>query len=82
MILHRGSRKACRLVYRATKGFIEQLEPRQLLTSIHGGDIFEFIDVAGETIRVRADGPSSAQFDLIGATPLTVDAVLVRKRWE
>src|SRR5436305_1985132 len=47
MILHRGSRKACRLFQRASKEFIEHLEPRKLLTAIHGGDTFEFVDAAG-----------------------------------
>src|SRR5438552_5619894 len=68
MILHRGSRKGRRLLYYPVKALIEQLEERQLLTAIHGGDVFEFADATGAIVRVKADGPSSAQFDLIGAT--------------
>src|SRR5580765_1526668 len=68
MILHRGSRKGRRLLYYPVKALIEELEHRQLLTAIHRGDVFEFQDASGQIIRVKADGPSSAQFDLIGAT--------------
>ena len=70
MILHRGSRKAYGRLSQATKLFIEQLESRQLLTTIHGGDVFEFADASGVINRVNAYGPASAQFDLIGATLL------------
>ena len=68
MILHRGSRKARRRISSATRTFIEQLEDRRLMTQVHGGDIMEYIDARGATIRVKVDGPSSATFDLIGST--------------
>ena len=69
MILHRGSRKAVRLCQSATWKFcFEELENRRLLTTIHGGDVMEFVNQAGLYTRVQATGPASAQFDLIGST--------------
>ena len=67
MILHRGSRKRMGILFQPTKAIIEQLERRQLLSTIHGGDIFEYIDATGNTIRAHAVGPASDQYDLIGS---------------
>jgi hypothetical protein len=64
MILHRGSRKARRVVFSAS---IELLEQRQLLTTLHGGQTLEFIDQAGLTDRAVAFGQGSDQWELIGA---------------
>ena len=71
MILHRGSRKGLNRLRNATRTMIEQLEKRQLLTTIHGGESLEFVDAAGITDRVVVDGPSTATFELIGATELS-----------
>ncbi|HEX3358040.1 MAG TPA: hypothetical protein VHS31_13795, partial [Tepidisphaeraceae bacterium] len=68
MSLHRGSRKARRIVCYVTKAFVEELEQRQLLTTLHGGETAEYQDAAGNAIRITVQGPSSAQFDFIGAT--------------
>lgn len=44
---------------------VELLEPRKLLTTLMGGDVFEFIDVNGQTVRIGVDG--NAIVELIGA---------------
>ena len=64
MILHRGSRKARRVIFGAS---IELLEPRQLLTTLHGGQTLEFLDQAGIIDRAVAFGQGSDQWELIGA---------------
>lgn len=43
----------------------ELLEPRRLLTTLHGGDVFEFTDAQGNIERVRLFGDITAE--LIGA---------------
>jgi hypothetical protein len=45
---------------------IEFLEPRQLLTTVHGGDVFQYQDPAGNIDRVVLKGNITAE--LIGAT--------------
>jgi hypothetical protein len=69
MSLHRGSRKARRITCYVTKSIVEELEQRQLLTTLHGGDVAEYQTAAGNAFRIVVQGPSSAQFDIIGATP-------------
>ncbi len=69
MSLHRGSRKARRIACYVTKSIVEQLEQRQLLTTLHGGDTAEYQTASGNAFRISVQGPSSAQFDFIGATP-------------
>lgn len=44
---------------------LESLEPRVLLTTLVGGDIFDYIDAAGQHVRVQVDGDIIAE--LIGA---------------
>lgn len=43
---------------------LEALEPRVLLTTLMGGDIFEYIDSQGQTVRVVVEG--DAIIELIG----------------
>ena len=74
MILHRGSRKAVRLFSHATRTVFEPLEERKLLTTIHGGDIFEYTDGTAAVNptaaldRVHAFGSASDQYELIGSS--------------
>ena len=45
----------------------ESLEQRMLLTTLNGGDVFEYVDVSGEIVRIRLEGNIRAEF--IGALP-------------
>ena len=60
------------ILRRAARNTIEQLERRMLLTTIHGGDVFEFQDAnggtSGQIIRVKVAGNAGATIDLVGAT--------------
>lgn len=44
----------------------ESLERRMLLTTLNGGDVFEYVDASGEIVRIRLEGNIRAEF--IGAT--------------
>ncbi|MCX5660249.1 MAG: hypothetical protein NTW19_11075 [Planctomycetota bacterium] len=45
---------------------LEPLEPRVLLTTLVGGDVYEFVDANNQTVRVRIEG--DAIVELIGAS--------------
>ena len=60
----RGRLAISRSIYR----YAEPLEERRLLTTIHGGDTFEFRDANMQVIRVHVAGPTTARVDLVGAT--------------
>src|SRR4051812_28398318 len=96
MIVHRGSRKRRNVVdfsvrhtlnpvlsraVNAVQFSIEQLEERRMLTTMRGGDTFEFQDYSG-IVRVHVDGPASTQVDLIGATSFPDDADINGNRFE
>lgn len=54
---------------------LEAMEPRLLLTTIYGGEVFEFLDPNDQTVQVRTTG--SLIIELIGATTTATGAILV-----
>src|SRR3954454_4657383 len=47
---------------------LEALEPRQLLTTITGGDTFTYQDPSGAIVRITLGGGANTAVELIGAT--------------
>jgi len=55
-------------IVNAAKTVIERLEGRTMLTTLHGGDVLEFLDPNDNIIRVSMNGSGTDTADLIGAT--------------
>src|SRR5438309_1638005 len=47
---------------------IETLEPRQLLTTMNGGDTYTYQDPGGDIVQITLQGGSNTAAELIGAT--------------
>ena len=42
--------------------FVESLEERRLLTTLQGGDVFNYLDEGGKTVQIRLEGTITAEF--------------------